>query len=482
VTADNVRRRLDAIARRAMVEHGLEPDFPPAALAQSSQDVDAPLDGLRDLRALPWSSIDNEDSRDLDQAEVTIEDGGATRLLVAIADVDALVPRGSAVDDHAHRNTTSVYTPARVFPMLPEALSTERTSLNEAEDRAAIVIDMGVTADGAIAGAEVYRAAVRNHLRLDYERVAAWLDGAAPPRGLEGRPDIEAQLRRQDALARVLRKRRQDRGALDIDRVEVRPIVDDHGVHELRDVGGNRARDLIEDFMIAANSASASFLAARRSPSIRRVVRTPDRWPRIVELASTRGITLPAQPDAPALEAFVQRERRDDPEGFAELSLTIVKLLGRGEYAVASPGQDPGGHFALAVTRYTHSTAPNRRFPDLITQRLLKAAIRERHAAYSAGELESLAAHCTRQEDAANKVERQVRKAAMALWIAGRIGVTFDAIVTGASPKGTWVKVMHPPVEGRLEQGTAGLDVGDRIRVRLIHTDAERGFIDFARN
>jgi exoribonuclease-2 len=477
------RSVLDAIARRAMVEHGLEPDFPPDAVAEAAH-LGEPASGrLRDLRHLPWSSIDNAESRDLDQLEVCGEGSDrADRLLIAIADVDALVPRASALDDHARRNTTSVYTAARIFPMLPESLSTDRTSLNQDEDRSAIVIEMTIDGDGAVKDCDIYGAAVRNHAKLTYEEVAGWLDGGdRMPAPLAKSGELGAQVRKQDDIAHRLRRRRFEQGALDFDRAEARPVIEGDRIKGLREVEANRARDLIEDFMIAANTATAEFLAARNFPSIRRVVRTPDRWPRIVALAAALGERLPQAPDALALEQFMTKRKAADPDSWPELSLSLVKLLGRGEYVLADPTSKATDHFALALKHYTHSTAPNRRYPDLITQRLIKAAASKSPPVYSTSELALLADHCTRQEDAANKVERQVQKAAAALWLSDRIGETFSGVVTGASSKGTWARIFKPPVEGKVERGYEGLDVGDRVRVRLISTDPERGFIDFER-
>jgi len=471
---------LQGIARRAMVKYGLEPDWPPEAMAELARITDTPSTVPRDLRALPWSSIDNDDSRDLDQLEVCIE-GPSPRLLIAIADVDALVRRGSALDAHAAKNTTSVYTPARIFPMLPPELSTDRTSLNEHADRDAIVVDMTIGGDGATAERDVYRARVRNRAKLTYDAVAAWLDGGPALAAFGSEPELQAQLTLQDQLASLLRARRQEEGALDFDRSELKPIVTDGEVTDLLTETPNRARDVIENFMVTANSVTARFLSSRGYPSIRRVVRSPERWPRIVDLAAQSGGRLPAQPDARALEAFLRAQRAASPDQFADLSLSVIKLLGRGEYVAEGAGGSSDGHFALAVANYTHSTAPNRRFPDLVTQRLLKAALAGAPAPYPLPALGPLAAHCTKQEDAANKVERLVRKAAAALWMSNRVGQEFDAIVTGASNKGTWVRLRIPPVEGRLERGAEGLDVGDRVRVRLLSTDPEQGFIDFAR-
>ena len=474
---------LEEIARRAMIARGLEPDLTAQARAELGRLGHASPDGLPDYRSLEWSSIDNDESRDLDQLEVCVDDGhGAPRVLVAIADVDVLVKQGSALDAHARTNTTSVYTPARVFPMLPEELSTDRTSLNPATDRVAIIIDMRIGEDGIVAETDVYRGLVRNQAKLTYEGVAAWLDGSGPtPEPIAASPSLEAQVRLQDRVAGQLRTRREEEGALDFDRTEMKPVVEGSRVQGLRTVESNRARDLIESFMIAANTTTARFLAARGMASIRRVVRSPERWDRIVDLAARYGERLPSAPNVRALQAFLQARRATAPEDFADVSLSVIKLLGRGEYVAEQAGAADTQHFALAASNYTHSTAPNRRFPDLITQRLIKATLRRVPSPYPLTELSALAEHCTRQEDAANKVERQVRKAAAALWLSDQIGRRFDAVVTGASPKGTWVRLTRPPVEGRLERGFEGLDVGDRVRVRLISTNPERGFIDFAR-
>ena len=492
------REILRGVARQAMRDHGLLPDFSPDVLAEvkrvekngtwslfssGSQHAGHPADGTRDLRDLPWCSIDNDDSLDLDQLAVAQpDDHRATRILVAIADVDALVAPGGAIDAHAGHNTTSVYTPALIFPMLPERLSTDLTSLAFGQDRRAMVVDMVVDEDGTVGDAEVYRALVHNHAKLAYTSVAAWLDGDGPPpdplAAVEG---LDRQLRLQDRIAHALRRSRQDRGALEFETIEARPVFDGDQVKDLRAERDNRARNLIEDFMLAANGATARLLEAKRFASIRRIVRSPDRWDRIEELAASLGERLPSNPDSPALAAFLARRRAADPTGFPDLSLAVIKLIGAGEYAVERVGQDGPGHFGLAIKDYTHSTAPNRRFPDLVTQRLLKAAIDGGQTPYTEPQLEALAAHCTGMEDEAHKVERRVKKAAAALLLEGRVGQAFDGIVTGAARKGTWVRLLHPPIEGRLERGFEGVDVGDRLRVRLIHTDVEQGHIDFAR-
>ncbi len=476
------RALLQRIARQAMLDRGLEPDFSPRALAQVAGATAAPLDaGLRDLRALPWCSIDNDDSLDLDQLSVAREVAGGVQMLVAIADVDSLVGKGSAVDGHAGTNTTSVYTAAQVFPMLPERFSTDLTSLADGRDRQAVVVEIGLTASGSVAGSDVYCAVVRNHAKLAYPAVAAWLEGIGPaPAALAAVPGLAANVRRQDGIAQRLRELRHEHGALELQTIETRPVFEADEIRDLEPEERNRAKELIEDLMIAANGVTARFLEARRFPSLRRVVRTPRRWDRIVEVAAHLGDTLPEQPDAVALAGFLSRRRAADPVRFPDLSLTVVKLLGAGEYVVERPGTGAPGHFGLAVKDYTHATAPNRRYPDLVTQRLLKAALAGEPAPYSDDELAALATHCTQQEDAANKVERQVAKSAAALLLGGRVGQTFDGIVTGASEKGTWVRVFHPPVEGRVVHGADGADVGHRVRVRLVHTDVERGFIDFA--
>jgi len=478
------RTFLQQIARQAMQDRGFEPDFPPAALAQVAR-LDAPAspDGRRDLRALPWCSIDNDDSRDLDQLSVAgPASNGATTILVAIADVDALVKRDTPVDLHANHNTTSIYTGAQIFPMLPERLSTDLTSLNENEERAAIVVEYVVTADGSIGASDVYEATVLNRAKLAYPSVGGWLEGKGPrPSKIAEVPGLEENLRLQDSAAQSLKRLRHQRGALTLATIEPRPVFEDDTLSDLVEQRRNRATDLIEDFMIASNGVVARFLADHQFSSLRRVVRTPEKWPRIADLAAQTGYRLPHDPDAVALEDWLLRRRAEDPQHFPDLSLAVVKLLGRGEYVLEKPDEAPVGHFGLAVQDYSHSTAPNRRFPDLLTQRLVKAALMRGRAPYDDGELTSMAMHCTEREDAANKVERQVRKAAAALLLQSHIGEHFDGIVTGASDKGTWVRVRRPPVEGRLERGQEGLEVGDHVRVKLLRTDPARGFIDFGR-
>jgi VacB/RNase II family 3'-5' exoribonuclease len=435
---------------------------------------------VRDLTHRLWASIDNDDSRDLDQLTVAEAlPGDQVKLLVAIADVDALVKSGSAVDAHARHNTTSVYTAARIFPMLPEQLSTDLTSLNVNVERLAVVVEMVIGTDGSLQDSDIYRARVRNHAQLAYNSVAAWLEGGDVPEAAAAVKGLAENLRLQDRTAQKMRQLRHVHGALSLETLEAKPIFDGEQIRDLEVEGKNRATEMIEDFMIAANGVTARYLTARKFPSIRRVVRTPKRWGRIVELAEDHGFKLPDVPDSKALDVFLIKEKAADPVRFPDLSLAVIKLLGAGEYVAELPGDTAPGHFGLAVKDYAHSTAPNRRYPDLITQRLLKAAIAGRAWPYSKDELDVLAKHCTEKEDAANKVERQVGKSAAALLLDSRIGEQFDAIVTGASDKGTWARLLTMPVEGKMVYGFEGLDVGDRIRVRLISIDVERGFIDF---
>ena len=477
---------LKSIARRAMLDNGLDPDFAPAVTEQL-RGVDKPARDagaqIRDLRAPLWCSIDNDDSRDLDQLSVAAGlANGATRILVAIADVDALVAAGSPIDDHARHNTTSVYTAAQIFPMLPEKLSTDLTSLAEDQERLAVVIDMSIDAQGVIVASDIYRACVVNHAKLAYNSVAAWLDGKAPAPSRVGSVEgLPAQLRLQDAVAQVLKGVRQRQGALGLTTLEAQAVYEGSALADLKPDEDNRAKELIEYFMIAANGVVAGYLESRGSASLRRVLRQPERWPRIVQLARALGETLPPLPDARALSEFLVKRQEAAPLQFPDLSLAVVKLLGAGEYVLKRPGQPAEGHFGLAVTDYTHATAPNRRFPDVLTQRLLKSALSGRPAPYGEDELRALATHCSEQERNADKVERSVRKSAAAMLLTPHLGQQFDAIVTGASEKGTWVRIMNPLAEGRVVKGFEGLDVGDKARVQLLHTDVQRGFIDFAR-
>jgi VacB/RNase II family 3'-5' exoribonuclease len=469
-----------------MIERGLLPDFSAQALAELGRlQTPATMNGatVRDLRELLWASIDNDDSRDLDQLTVAeAMPGDRVKILVAVADVDSLVKNGSAIDEHARHNTTSVYTAARIFPMLPEKLSTDLTSLNLNEERLSIVVEMVIGADGSLQDSGIYRARVRNHAKLAYNSVAAWLErNRSVPGAIAAVNGLDENLRLQDRVAQSMKNFRHVHGALSLETIEARPIFDGDQIRDLEIEEKNRAKDIIEDFMIAANGVTARYLSSRKFPSIRRVVRTPKRWERIVEIAGEHKFGLPAEPDSKALDEFLIKEKAADPLRFPDLSLAVIKLLGAGEYMAELPGDTAPGHFGLAVKDYAHSTAPNRRYPDLITQRLLKAAIVGSAWPYSKDELGALAKHCTEEEDAANKVERQVGKSAAALLLESRIGEQFDAIVTGASSKGTWVRLLTLPVEGKLVHGFEGMDVGHRMRVQLTFTDVERGYIDFTK-
>lgn len=478
------RTDLERIACEAMRERGLEAEFSQAVARQlitiaNAVDDDGPVQ--EDRTHLPWCSIDNDDSLDLDQltaCEVLAD--GRVRIFVAIADVDTLVKKGSAIDEHARINTTSVYTSARIFPMLPERLSTNLTSLNPDVDRLALVVEMVVQADATITESTVYRARVRNKAKLAYDALSAWINGkAAVPAAMACVPGMDAQVRVQDAVAQRLRARRHANGALEFETFQPRAVFDGERVVDILQQDHNRARQLIEELMIAANSCTAHFLASHGGMSLRRVVRSPERWLQIVAEAKKYDETLPQIPDPVALEAFLARRRKADPLRFPDLSLVIVKLMGSGEYVVEQPGGVPVGHFGLAVRDYTHSTAPNRRYPDLITLRMIKTLLTGGTAPYGPAELKALSVHCTRQEDAAKKVERRVRKSEAAMLLESRIGQRFDAIVTGLTDTGSWVRIFTPPAEGRLMSAHVGLAVGQLVRVQLVETNVQRGFIDF---
>lgn len=473
-----------------MLANGFQPDFPPEVQFEVAQldehDVNVAAKEVRkDLTKLLWSSIDNRESRDLDQVEYAERlRGGEIRLLVGIADVDALVPKGSAVDDHAAENTTSVYTGVVVFPMLPERLSTDLTSLNEGENRCAIVVELDVAEDGTIVREDAYRALVRNHAKLAYEPVGHWLSGTgARPKKMASVEGLEAQVRLHDEAAQRLAAYRRRAGAIEIETIEARPVIAGEKVIDIAVSPRNRARDLIESFMVAVNGAMARILERKRVSAIRRVVREPRQWKRIVALAAEMGETLPGEPSGIALSEFLARRRAAEPREFADLSLTVVKLLGPGEYVLERrfARREDQDHFGLGAPEYLHSTAPNRRFPDLVTQRLLKGADGNGGSPYSDDELTSIARHCTLQEDNARRVERSMRKKFAAVLMADRVGSSFVATVTGASSKGTYVRLLSPAVEGRVVRGERGLEVGDTVRVTLTRVDADRGYIDFAR-
>jgi VacB/RNase II family 3'-5' exoribonuclease len=475
---------LERIARRVMRERGFAPDFSAAALEELKrmhEVAGGPETAGKDLRRLLWASIDNDDSLDIDQLTTAeVLPGQQVRILVAVADVDALVKKDSAVDEHARQNTTSVYTAGKTFPMLPEKLSTDLTSLRDHEDRPALVIDMVINDAGELQSSDVYHALVCNQAKLAYNSVAAWLEGAGPePPAVAAVPGLAANLRVQDQAAQRLKTRRHEHGALDLQTLETHPVFADDAIQDLQAEEKNRAKELIEDFMIAANGVTACFLRERKAPALRRIVRSPKRWDRIVEMAAQHRFQLPSEPDSRALARFLAAQKAADPLHFPDLSLSIVKLLGPGEYVVELPDETAPGHFGLAVKDYTHSTAPNRRFADLMTHRALKAALAGAPRPYDPDELVALAGHCTQKENDANKVERLVAKSAAAMLLTSRLGDRFDAICTGAAAKGTWVRIFRPPTEGRLLYGYEGVDVGDRLQVRLVHTDVEKGFIDF---
>ena len=474
-----------ASARQEMLSNGFSPDFAPgtdqqiAAIAQQSSTASA---GVQDLRQLLWSSIDNDTSKDLDQIEFAERVEAGIRVLVGIADVDWAVKPATPIDAHASQETVTVYTPVKNFPMLPEQLSTDMTSLAENQDREAIVIEFVVDGQGSIASPQIYTAVVRNKAQLVYNPVGAWLEGhAAPDPKVAASNDLQAQLRLQDEAAGLLRAQRHRLGALNFDRVEAVTTVTDGHVSDVRAAQKTRANDLIEDFMIAANEVMAAMLKQKGSSSIRRVVKSPERWPRIVELAAKYGEKLPAAPDAAALSRFLESRKAADPDHYADISLAVVKLLGPGEYIMTKAGQEGEGHFGLAAHDYTHSTAPNRRFADLVTQRLIKAVIASQAAPYSDAQLDAIARNCTLKEDAARKVERTMAKRVAAVAMQSRIGQKFQAVVTGVTPKGTFVRVIDPPVEGLLWRGQQGTDVGDKFEVTLTSTDPQRGYLDFAR-
>jgi exoribonuclease-2 len=477
---------LFAAARQEMIDQGFEPDFPPEVARQlaalKTQNPPAPGGDVRDLRSLLWSSIDNDTSRDLDQAEVAERVNAGIRILIAIADVDVDVPIASPIDQHAAAQTTSVYTGVRTFPMLPEQLSTDLTSLNQDAGRLAVVIEMLVAKDGSITSGGIYRALVRNRAQLAYNGVGAWLEGsaAAPPK-VAASADLAAQLKLQDEAAQILFQERQRMGALNIDRVEAEAVITGGHVEGINIRKKNRATDLIENFMVAANGVMAQTLLKAGVSSIRRVVKTPERWPRIVELAARYGDKLPVEPDSGALNAFLEKRKQTDAVHYQDISLAVIKLMGPGEYVLSRPGDKDQGHFALAAHDYTHSTAPNRRFADTVTQRLIKAVLAKQPAPYLDQQLDSIAQNCTLKEDAARKVERVMSKRIAAVALQGRIGETFAAVVTGVTPKGTFVRISAPPAEGILMRGQQGVDVGDQLQVKLVNTDPQRGYLDFAR-
>ena len=474
---------LNAAALQTVKDNGFHPEFPPEAETELTGLTPVAISGSVDLRGLFWSSIDNDTSRDLDQIEAAEQlADGRIRVLVGIADVDAFIRKGLALDAHAQAETTTVYAQVRTFPMLPETLSTGLTSLLENEDRAAVITEYIVALDGEVSDARCYPATVRNKAQLTYSGVGPWLDGAAGAVDKVARSsELQAQLKLQNTAAQRLLDARHRLGALSFERTETAPVIENGQITGLVAAKKNNAGMLIENFMVAANEAIARTFEAKRVSSIRRVVSKPARWDRIVELARRAGGALPAQPDVKALNEFLLKRKQEDPDHYADLSLSVIKLLGPGEYKLQRPGDDDGGHFSLAAHDYTHSTAPNRRFADVVTQRILKALWTGSAAPYTDDELNTIAAHCTEREDAARKVERTMQKRIAAVAMASKVGQAFLAIATGVSEKGTYVRVLDPPMEGRLMQGIDGVDVGDKLELRLTHTDPARGFIDFAK-
>jgi exoribonuclease-2 len=479
---------LTSLARKALIEEDFAPDFPlsvdEAARALDERRIISNAGfGVKDLRALLWSSIDNASSLDLDQVEYAEKSpSGAIRLLIGIAEVDEFVPKGSPIDAFAARNTVSIYTGSRVFPMLPERLSTNLTSLLEDSDRLAIVTEIIISQNGGVETIAIFRALVRNYAKLSYEEIGEWLDGNGEiPEAFAEIAGLEAQIRLQREAAQRLREFRKQNGALEFETVEAKPVFEDDKIVDLKIEKRNSARDIIENFMVTANVEMAEFLEKRSVVSLRRVVKTPERWNRIVEIARAFGEDLPENPDSFALAEFLARRKSAAPAQFSDLSLSIIKLLGASEYVVQQAGEQTDGHFGLAVSDYTHSTAPNRRYADLIVQRLVKATLAGEPSPYNFEELSLIAEHCNARESASRKVERQMRKTIAAGVMSARIGETFEAIVTGVTLKGTFARITNPPVDGRIVEGEAGLQVGEKVRVRLLKTEPERGFIDFAR-
>jgi exoribonuclease-2 len=477
---------LQATAKEIMMRYGFEPDFPPQVPQQLAELKAHPpqiaaIGDIRDLRNLLWSSIDNDTSRDLDQIEVAERvSNGDVKIMIGISDVDAFVPKLSPIDQHAAKETTTVYAGVRNFPMLPEELSTGKSSLLENQDCLSVVTEFVVDSSGVVKSSSVYRALVRNKAQLQYNSVGAWLEGKSPaPPKVAAAADLQAQLKLQDEVAQKLKAQRFQNGALSLQTDEVHPLILNDKVVGVVKQQKNHATELIEDFMVAANGVVARLL--EKVSSLRRIVRTPERWDRIVQLAATKSEKLPAQPDSKALNDFLIRRKAADPDHFADLSLAVIKLIGPGEYVLERAGEPAPGHFGLAVQDYTHSTAPNRRFADVVTQRIVKALLAGQNNPYSDAELTTIATNCTQKEDAAKKVERQMSKRLAAVAMQNHIGETFDSIVTGVTDHGTFVRVAQPLVEGMLAQGQQGLDVGDRLRVKLIRADVQTGYIDFAR-
>jgi VacB/RNase II family 3'-5' exoribonuclease len=476
---------LKAIAGNAMMKYGFEPFFPNSVLREVAainvKTLPDNQEDTKDLRMHLWSSIDNYDSMDLDQMEfVNHGQNGEIEVKIAIADVDTYVQKHSQTDQHAAHNGTSVYTGIETFPMLPDKLSKGISSLLPGQDHMAIVIEYTVLPDGDVRRGDIYRALVSNKAKLIYEEAGDWLDGVeAIPPSVREVPGLEEQVRLQSEAARRLKNYRMEKGALDLETIEANAVVEMGFVKDLVVQKKNMARSIIEEFMVAANGTMVDYLGKAGIPMIQRVVRTPKYWEELVITAATYGETLPTEPDSKALSAFLNRQKEADPERFPDLSLTVVKLIGPGEYMALEPGEPPYGHFGLAVTDYTHGTAPNRRYVDLIIQRLIKSVLDRVPSPYTLEELIDKSTWLTGREKGSKKVERFMRKSAAAVLLQDRIGKFFEAIVTGASEKGTYVRLITPPAEGRVMQGEHGLRVGQRVRVRLLKTDPYNGYIDF---
>ncbi|HWQ66987.1 MAG TPA: RNB domain-containing ribonuclease [Methanospirillum sp.] len=476
---------LKAIASKAMIKYGFTPEFPQAVIREVNSLKVLPLpdsrSDVRDLRSLLWSSIDNSDSMDLDQMEYCSRGSdGEILVKIAIADVDTYVPKQSRADRYASHNGTSVYTGIVTYPLLPDRLSKGITSLLPGQESRAIIIEYAVLPDGTVRHGEIYRAIVSNKAKLIYEIVGEWLEGALPlPDSIKNVSGLEEQLNLQNEAALNLKKYRRNQGALDLETLEAHVVMENEVVKDLIVQRQNMARCIIEEFMVAANGAMVDYLGTAGVPMIQRIVRTPKYWEEIRLVAASYDEKLPGEPDSIALGKFLTKRRIADPGRFPDLSLTIVKLMGSGEYVAYVPGKMPIGHFALAVTDYTHGTAPNRRYVDLIIQRLLKSVLDREKSPYRLRELEDQAEWLTGREKGSKKVERFMHKAAAAMLLHDKAGEVFDAYVTGASEKGTYVRLLTIPVEGRVMHGEHGLRVGQKVSVKLIKTDPENGFIDF---
>jgi exoribonuclease R len=513
-----------------MHEAGFKPEFGEGVAEQVAEIVQKlavlkPEAGLEDLRALGWSSIDNDTSRDLDQIEVADRVEGGIQLRVAIGDVAASVAQGSPIDKHAQEQTQTIYTAVKNFPMLPLELSAGVTSLNENGDRLAVMMSFTVGPDGQMLGENVSRAMVRNRAQLAYSRVGPWLEktaagvvdddvlslrsdsareheadaslsGGADAGVRESGPGAPAvspvsgsladgwlveQLKLQDEAAQALHAARVKNGALEFHKSEADPVVVDGKVIDVTEAIQNRAMNLIEDLMVAANGVMARALRKGGRSGLQRVVVIPKRWDRIVALASQHGYELPEVPDSAALNEALTDIRLKDPIHYPDVAVSVIKLMGPGEYLLMRADDDPTGHFGLAARDYTHSTAPNRRFPDIVTQRVLHAMMTGAPPPYSDAELAAIAIHCNEADKKLRKIERNMEKRVAAVAMSSRIGEVFPGVVTGASDKGVYVRVIRPPFEGRVVQGGDGLDVGDKVNVKLIHTDPARAFIDFAK-